>query len=318
LPISSSMLPIPNRAIRLDTADEQQAVVTAIAVDPLGDFVAAAGDDHLIRILSANNLKTVYTLSGHRDMIRTLAFNAQGTRLVSAGNDGQLILWDREDSFSIRQQMQGTPALACVRFSPKSNEIAAVGFNNEVFVIGRGESPQFICDCQDLRSVAYRDDNKILAVAGRSGDLYLFERDSGRMLGDHALHRGRIHDVAFHHQSNDVICVAEDGTATIFDTQARQLKHRVEVTTGKLFAVAVLNSHLIAVAGSDNDIRIVHTDKGQVMKTLDGHTGSVSTLKASGGYLFSGSFDATLRRWAIGDIESAEERIAEKDPSLDR
>ncbi|MFK8111772.1 MAG: WD40 repeat domain-containing protein [Rubripirellula sp.] len=315
------MLPIPSRSIRLKgRAPSQAVVVTAIAADPRGDLVVAAGNDHLIRVLKASNLSTVQTLEGHRDLIRTLAFDPDGSRLVSAGNDGQLILWDRDNSFEVRQKMQGTPALACVRFSPKLTEMAAVGFDNEVFVIGRRDQqvPTFECDCRDLRAVAYRDDNRILAVGGRSGDLHLFDTQSGRMLSDHALHRGRIHDAIFHDQSNNVISVSEDGSVSVFDTQQLRLKHRIDVTTGKLFSVAVINSRMVAVAGSDNDIRIVNTDDGRVVRTLEGHTGSVPTLKASSGFLFSGSYDATLRRWAMGDIDSSQERIAEKDPSIDR
>ena len=318
LRIAASSMPIPSRTMRLDA--EARIVVTAIAADPRGEFVAAAGDDHVIRILRTSNLSVVATLREHRDLIRALAFDPNGNRLVSAGNDGQLILWNRNDSFGILQQMQGTPALARVQFSPSGAEIAAVGFDNEVFVIGKvgQQSPHFECDCKDLRAVAYRDDNRVLAVAGRSGDLHLFDTESGRLLGDHALHRGRIHDVAFHRQSNTAVCVAEDGTVTVFDTENRQLKKRIAVTTGKLFAVAILNSQLVAVAGSDNLIRIVNTDDGNVIGKLAGHAGSVSALTCSGGTIFSGSYDATLRRWSVGEIDSSGQRIAEGDPRIDR
>lgn len=316
--IATSSFPIPTRSVRLD--GETGTVVTAIAADPRGEFVAAAGDDCTIRILRASNLSTVLTLRGHRDVIRTLAFDAQGDRLVSAGNDGQLMLWNRDESFRILQQMQGTPALSRVRFSPDGGELAAVGFGNEVAIIGRRDrqSPIFECDCKDLRAVAYRDDNRVLAVAGRSGDLHLFDPISGRRLSDHALHSGRIHDLAFHRQSNTAVCVAEDGTVTVFDTENRQLKQRIAVTTGKLFAIAIINSQLVAVAGSDNLIRIVNTDDGQVIRTLEGHSGSVSTLTCVGEALFSGSYDATLRRWTIAEIESSGQRIAEGGPRIDR
>lgn len=318
LRIATSSLPIPSRTVRLD--GKSRTVVTAIAADPRGEFIAVAGDDHEIRILRASNLGKVTMLQGHRDVIRTLAFAPDGNRLVSAGNDGQLILWDRDESFATLQAMQGTPALACVRFSPDGRELAAVGFGNEVFIIGRGmqATPEFECDCRDLRAVAYRDDNRVLAIAGRSGDLHLFDVASGLLLGDHALHRSRIHDIAFHRQSNSIVCVSDDGSVTVFDTESRRLRQRLAVTTGKLFAVAILSSQLVAVAGSDNVIRIVNTDEGAVVRTLEGHAGSVSTLASSGGALFSGGYDATLRRWSIGDSEASDRRIAEGDPRIDR
>jgi WD40 repeat protein len=281
--------------------------------------VAASGDDHTIRILRTSNMTTVRTLKGHRDIIRTMSFDPGGDKLVSAGNDGQLIVWDRNESFRVLQRMAGTPALARVRFSSDGREMAAVGFDNEVFLIGRRDRqrPIFDCDCNDLRAVAFRDDDRVLAVAGRSGDLHLFD-PAGGLISDFPLHKGRIHDIAFHRQANHAICVSEDGQATVFDTENRRLVQRISVTTGKLFSVAILSSQLVAVAGSDNVIRVVNTDDGTVVRALQGHNGSVSALAAAGGFLFSGSYDATLRRWSIGDIDAQGQRIAEGDPRIDR
>lgn len=312
-------LPPTSRSIQLTEQPTQAPVITAIAVDPRGELVAVAGDDHLIRVLNTANLARVRLLSGHRDLIRTISFDPGGTRLASAGNDGQLMLWNRDQSFRLQQRMAGTPALTCVRFSPEGNEIAAVGFGSEVYLIGRAESEQktFRCEGADLRAVAYRDDGRLIATAGRSGDLCLFDFTNG-LQSSHPIHDGRIHGIAFHYNSARAVCVADDGRVSVFDTQTRELIHRVAVTTGKLFAVSVVNSQLVAVAGSDNLIHIVNTDTGTAMRRLEGHSGSVSALGAGSGLLFSGSYDTTLRRWPIAEIEAGGQRIAEGDPRIDR
>jgi len=320
LRIAATSLPVTSQSVRLKNSRETRTVVTAIAADPRGELLAAAGDDHAIRILQASTLKTLHTLTGHRDLIRTLTFDATGDRLVSAGNDGQMIVWDRENAFSVKKKWSGTPALACVCCSPRNSELAAVGFDNKVYIIGRerANKPEFECDCSDLRAVAYRDDMQVLAVAGRSGVLHPFDPQTGKLLIKNTLHSGRIHDVAFQPNSNLVVCVGEDGKATVFDSHKGELIHRIPVTTSKLFSVAIVNSELAAVAGSDNVIRIVNTTNGTVVRTLTGHHGSVSKLDAAGGWLFSGSYDATLRRWAIADLATSEQRIAEVDPSIER
>jgi WD40 repeat protein len=320
LRIAATRLPITSRSIRLKNSRETRTVVTAIASDPRGELLAAAGDDHVIRILQASTLKTLHTLTGHRDLIRTLSFDREGDRLVSAGNDGQMILWDREESFSVQKRWSGTPALACVCFHPQGFELAAVGFHNKIYIVGRSEAHRatFDCDCRDLRAVAYRDDMQVLAVAGRNGALHLFDPVIGESFSEIPLHVGRIHDIAFQPNSSRVICVGEDGKTTVFDTERGKLIHRVHVTTSKLFAVTILNNELVAVAGSDNVIRIINIDSGSVVRTLKGHNGSVSTLDSAGGWLFSGSYDATLRRWAVADISTSEQRIAEGDPRIDR
>ena len=158
------------------SADFEGTVIQAIASDPRGELIAVAGDDHSIRIMNVATLKVLKRLSGHSDLIQTLQFNSSGNELVSAGNDGQLMLWNRNADFRIIQRIANAPALACVRFSPDGQEMAAVGFDSQVYLIGRGKRagrPKVECDCTDLRAVDYRSDGKVLAVAGRSGDLHL-------------------------------------------------------------------------------------------------------------------------------------------------
>ncbi len=318
----SSFMPPPSKTIRLRTiaAEFPRTVVTAIDADPMGQYVAVAGDDHAIRILDAETMRVAKTLTGHRDLIRTLAFDSAGEKLVSAGNDGQLIVWDRQANFSVLQRMQGTPALACVRFAPEGNEMAAAGFHNEVYVIGKSGGGKSVleCDCRDLRALAYRDDNEMLAVAGRSGDLHLFNMQTQKLLFEGKIHSGRVHDLKFHRDANTLVSVAEDGTLVVFDTRSQRVLSKTQVTTGKLFTVAIMNSSHVAVAGSDNLIRIVDTDRGRVVRNLEGHVGSIANLSYHGGMLFSGGFDATLRRWSIDGVIENRERIAGGDHGLER
>ncbi len=212
----------------------QRVVVTAIAADPKGEFLAVAGDDHVIRILNAESLSVVHQLGegrktdsskpGHFDWIRTLAFDTSGDRLASSGNDGQLILWDRRRDFAVLQQIDSAPALACVRFSSSGKQIAAVGFDSRVFLIGRvaKSTPDLRCQCVDLRCCTYRDDGNVLAVAGRDGRLHLFDPASGETLLDEKLHSGRVRDLAFTPNSNVLVSVSEDGEMVRFDTANAQ------------------------------------------------------------------------------------------------
>ena len=322
-------LPIQSRTIQIRSDAGQPVIVTAITADSMSGYIAVAGDDHLIRVINGATLETTRTLSGHRDRIRTLAYDPQGSRLVSSGNDGQIIVWDCNDDYGIRQRLEGTPALARVRFSPSGVEMAAVGFDNEIYFIGRRKSdnegadqpavdrPTMQCDCNDLRAVAFRDDDKMLAVAGRSGDLHLFDVETNLLINEFPIHSGRVNDIVFAGGSNLAISVGEDGRLVSFDTENGKIVRRVKVTSGKLFAIAVLDSQRVAVAGSDNVIRIVDVASGRILRSLEGHQGSIPTLAAGGGYLFSGGFDATLRRWSIADLQPSEERIAETDPTVD-
>ena len=158
----------------------------------------------------------------------------------------------------------------------------------------------------------------MLAVAGRSGDVHLFDANSGKLIAEKKTHSGRIHDMEFHRDANTLVSVGEDGMLVVFDTRANKTVRRTRVSTGKLFAVSVIDSSHVAVAGSDNVVRVVNTDHGRIVKKLSGHSGSVPTLDFNGGNLYSGGYDATFRRWSLDRSFDHDERIAEGEHPLDR
>ncbi|KAK7269404.1 hypothetical protein RIF29_22130 [Crotalaria pallida] len=59
--------------------------------------VAVSGSwDQTVKVWdsSSNNLKLMHTLTGHSDRVNTVAVARDGTRCVSGGNDGLIMLWD--------------------------------------------------------------------------------------------------------------------------------------------------------------------------------------------------------------------------------
>lgn len=294
--------------------DAPRAVVRVIATDPSGESIAVAGDDHLIRIFETPKMKLVATLKGHSDLVRTLDFDATGDRLVSAGNDGQLIVWDCRRDYKIKQQMSGAPALACVRFSPDGQSLAAVGFSNKVFLMGRNQSTSgraFECECSDLRSLAFSPDGKTIAAAGRTGDLYLFSTDTAELVGQFKLHQGRVNELDFLKGSPIIASVSDDGTLVTFNTESMQVVNRTTVTSAKLYSVTIIDRDFCGVAGSDNQIHVVNLASNRVTDSIKGHSGTISTVKSHDGMLYSGGFDATMKRWQLAGV-LREEKIERK------
>lgn len=313
-------------------SDVKEVVVTAMAMDPRGELLAVAGDDHVIRILNSKTMQIMHVLGnpadikdgkpGHFDWIRTLDFDDNGSTLSSAGNDGQLILWDRRSDFEVLQEIKSAPALACVCFSPTGKQMAAVGFDSRVFLIGATShnQPSLKCDCIDLRCCVYRSDSKTLAVAGRNGQLHLFDPVSGDLQHEERLHKARVRDMKFLPNSNVLVSVSEDGEVVQYDTVGHTILSRRKITSGRLFTVAVIDANTIAAAGSDDGIHIVRfSNKNgdlQITRTLVGHVGSISTLIKSNGALISGGYDATIRRWDLPSLQVQQDKVALKDDSV--
>jgi len=302
------------RTIRLAPIDAQgnPPVVTALALDPLGELLAAGGDDHTIHVLRQDDLSEVAVLEGHTDWVRSLAFRPDGSLLASTANDGRLILWKRETAWRQLQAIEGGPALSRVRFSPNGAIIGAVGFNPQLFLIGPATSqrPPLECGCNDMRALAFSDSNRFVMAAGRTGELHLFDPTSGELEGVYSLHRGRVRDGVFLRGTETTVTVGEEGAAVVFDGLRREVIQKIRIPGCKLFAVSQIDARRLALGGADNTIYLIDIERGAVIGQLKGHTGSVGVLTANTQYLFSGSYDTTIRRWNLESV-LASPRMAE-------
>jgi WD40 repeat protein len=291
-------------------------VIKAMALDPRGLYLAVAGDDCSIRILDTNDLTEKERLNGHRDLVRTLAFRPDGRLLASAGNDGRLILWDRANRWSIARQIDDLPTIFDVRFAPQGNQLAAVGFDTQLMLFDNTQRPSLHCDCADLRAVTYNATGDRLAVVGRSGKLHLFNPQSGQEVGEFTIHASRVRDIVFLPGTNQAVTVGEDGAATVFDLENYQVTRKINFLPCKLFTVTAIDKSTVAVAGSDNRIRLVNVATGEVTGHIDVHIGSINALVYADGMLYSGGFDARIVKTRVAGGQDP--RIAERDKSTGR
>lgn len=298
-------------------------VVTAMSVSPAGDYLAAAGDDHAIRIVNLSTGKTIATLIGHLDWVQSLEFSPNGLQLASCGNDGTLRVWSLGPSPKMLATRSVPHALMTLAYL-NDQCIYTAGFSNRIYRFDASQKELavvHICDCRDIRSIVASPDRTRIAFGGRDGVLRVREVNpvgqaeplehgqAGHSMTEKEivvlLHSDRIRTLQFSDDGNQVTSVGEDRRIVHYDLASRSIVGKTEIGGGKLLGLCQLEPHLFAIASSDNTIRIFSDKDQTVHARLVGHDGSVSILKRTKTQLISGSFDTTIRIWDIDRATSS-------------
>jgi WD40 repeat protein len=84
--------------------EQSKNIITTIEFSPDGNFLAVAGMDGLIKLYDLHNGQLLTSLKGHKGWVRDISFNDIQTKLISCGDDKNIVIWDISDIHNIHQQ----------------------------------------------------------------------------------------------------------------------------------------------------------------------------------------------------------------------
>lgn len=299
----------PERVLQLvDGVQANPAVVTGLSLSPGGGLIAAAGDDHVIRVWSNATGELTKRLGGHGDWVRCVAFSPNGNTVASAGDDRQTRLWDLargEVSVTFDPHEQ---AISSITYSPAGDLLAVVGFDPSLKLYDTATGKlrrELEGSSDDQRAVLFSPDGHLLASAGRDGRVRIWEVESGKLVADFAAHRRRVRALAWSPNSKLLASAGECRQIAIWDLeQPSNTPTRVTgipSPTSKILSLVFTSDHQLATGGSNNEVLLWDIATQTVAFRLEGHTGSVAALAfdQESGLLASGSFDTTIRIWNL-------------------
>ena len=286
-------------------ATRQSPVVTGVDIQANGSLVAVVGDDHIVSIYDKIQGSFLRHLSRHADWVRVARFSRDGQKLVTAGNDGRIFVWDVATWDNPIELAHLSHAIVDLDIHPNGDHVAAVGFdsNLKVFSVqGRRMLQQTNCPCKDMRTIRYSPSGMLLAGAGRNGTLEIWDSTNGNSVQKITAHQQRVRSLVFVDDQTLISC--GDDRAVKLHSIGTNKTSDLFVATSKLFSLSVLNQDLIAVGGTDNKVQIWNVKTRTRLGILTGHKGCVSCLDSDGNTLVSGSFDTKIRIWKISQDAS--------------
>lgn len=291
--------------VKLPTQDvDKRPVISKIAFSNDGRMMVTAGDDHHVRIWDAKTGELQREFEAHEDWVRGAVFNITDNNLVSIGQNGEIKIWDMNSLHSptvLREKIVGARKIV---FSPDGTKFAVCGYEPVVYcfdVTTQKLLYRFTAPSESVTALQFSPDASLLAAGGRSGGVRVWRLDIGSEVTNINGDGRRVNALAFSPDGSQLALGTNGSRISIWNPRTGNMISVLPERYGKTFSLHYCGPYVLASGESDNVIRLWDLNSSREMTNLVGHTGTVSTLHYDEqlNSLVSGSFDTTIRYWAM-------------------
>ena len=78
-----------------------KGIITSVAVSPAVGVIACAGADKVLFLIETSTGEIIFRTEDHRDWVRSAEFSADGTRLITSGDDGSVMTYNTSNIFNV-------------------------------------------------------------------------------------------------------------------------------------------------------------------------------------------------------------------------
>ncbi len=266
--------------------------------------------------------RCLHTLSGHSEMVRSVAINLDGQTIASGSADKTVKLWNLKTGELLRTIKENSSAVLSVAFSPDGQTLAAALWEGKIKLwdVCRGTLHQTFEDALlnlPVGYVTFSPDGHTLA-SGHTLDakINLWDLGSGKVRYTLRAHGWEVKSAAFSSDGQILVSGGLDGAIQIWNWRTGILLRTLnrpspsdfvasfvsffDYSVGGIWSVAVSpNGQILASGGSEQPIMLWNAGTGRLVRTFTEHSARVNsvTFSPDGQTFASGGDDETIKVW---------------------
>lgn len=256
------------------------------------------------RPVNLSNVAFAYALSGHTNLVRSVAFSRDGQTLVSGSNDNTIRIWNLQ-----KRQLQGVLSekgeWVVVAISPDGQTLAS-GSSDKTIKIWHLQTGKLISVLKGhfdlINALCFSRDGQTLISGSRDRTIKIWHVGTSKLQRTLPENTGLIYSLAIGSDDNLLVSGSSDKLIKIWQLETGELLRTISGFPGFVRAVVISSTLQVVVgAGFGKTIYIWDLYTGQLQQVLDGHNGSIQTLAISPDEesLISGSDDRTIKIWNL-------------------
>lgn len=291
----------------------QAPVITAMRFSPDGKTLAVAGNGEIL-LHRADGSGLVARLPGAAERLLSLAFSADGSRLVAGGGTparfGEMQIWDVAAGKEVAAVKLTNDTVFGASLAPDGSRIAVGCADNTVHVFdGKTGAELYKIGNHEnwVLSTVFGVNSQRLVSVGRDRAAKLVDAATGRFLENVNLLRGELTAVA-RHPKRDVVVLGGDERIPYVYLMDRPKNMKIADDTTLVRKLARQNgpimaldwspdAKLIAVAGAAPEVNLYDADSGEAKFALKGHVAGIYAVSFSpdSRRLAAAGFDGQVR-----------------------